>query len=128
MALIGRRRGKGIPLTDLDRRRIRVAREKRGWTVADLASRVGLHQSTLYRLENGTLRSTPRLSAIYEVLGLPAERIGRAEPDEEELLVMYRDLKHKFPAQATLFLSMARQWAVRASYAEPAHEGLRASG
>ena len=68
---IGRRRGKGFPLTDIDLRRIVAARLERGWSVADLATRVGLHQSTLYRLENGTLRSTPRLDAIYEALDLP---------------------------------------------------------
>jgi transcriptional regulator with XRE-family HTH domain len=110
---IGRRRGRGIPLTEVDRRRIAAARLARGWSVAELANRVGLHQSTLYRLENGTLRSTPRLSAIYAALDLPSERIGKAEADEEELVAMYRDLKHKYPNQAMLFMNLARSWATR---------------
>ena len=112
---IGRRRGKGIPLAEIDRRRIVAARAALGWNVADLASRVGLHQSTLYRLENGTLRSTPRLRAIYDVLGLPVDRIGRADADEEELLVLYRRLKNEFPSQAHMLVNVVRNFARRAA-------------
>ncbi len=114
---IGRRRGKGIPLTEFDRRRIQRAREDRGWTVGELAQRVGLHQSTLYRLENGTLRSTPRLTAIYTALGLPSDRMGKPERDEEELMALYRDLKRRVPSQANVFMSLARTWAARADRA-----------
>jgi transcriptional regulator with XRE-family HTH domain len=109
----GRRRGRGIALTAVDRRRIAAAREALGWSVSELAARVAMHQSTLYRLENGTLRSTPRLRAIYEALGLPVERIGRAEADEEELATHYRMIKLRYPAQAELLLSVARSWAHR---------------
>lgn len=108
---IGRRRGKGIPLTVVDRRRIIAARLERGWSVADLATRVGLHQSTLYRLENGTLRSTPRLDSIYQALDLPVERMGKADADEEELLGLYRELKARYPNQALLFMNLCRGWA-----------------
>lgn len=73
-----------------------------------------MHQSTLYRLENGTLRSTPRLGDIYAVLGLPVERMGKADHDEEELVALYRDLKRRFPSQAAQFMTAARQWTARA--------------
>lgn len=112
---IGRRRGKGIPLTEIDRRRISAARNDRGWTVAELAARIGMHQSTLYRLENGTLRSTPRLRAIYDALGLPCERIGRADADEEELLVLYRRLKREYPSHAHMVVNVVRNVARRAA-------------
>jgi transcriptional regulator with XRE-family HTH domain len=111
---IGRRRGKGIPLTDIDRRRIAAARDMRGWSVAELASRVGLHQSTLYRLENGTLRSTPKLRSIYAALDLPTDRMGKADADEEELLTLYRRLKKEYPSQAHMLVNTARNFARRA--------------
>jgi transcriptional regulator with XRE-family HTH domain len=109
---IGRRRGRGIPLRDVDRRRIIAARQRLGLSVQDLAKLVGMHQSTVYRLENGSLRSTPRLTSVYEALQLPPELIGRADADEEELLMLYRAAKERDPRRAQLIVETLRRWHV----------------
>jgi len=90
-------------------RRLRRAREERGWSQADLAARAGLQQSALSHYENGARRPSfanlRRLARSLEVstdflighASSPpapprspeealAEQIGRLRPSDRELL------------------------------------------
>jgi transcriptional regulator with XRE-family HTH domain len=79
----------GLPAEAADRlvllgQRIRLARLRRGWTVADLALRVGVTRSTLAALEQGkpgTALGT-FVTAVW-ILGLERSLDGVAHPDAD---------------------------------------------
>src|SRR5437764_10655536 len=59
---------------------LRYEREKRGWSQADLAGKVGCDTKTIGRWENGD--SVPRpyhRQALYEIFGKDAEEFGLME-------------------------------------------------
>lgn len=63
--------------------RIKEWREKRKLTVAQLAQRVGLAQSTIYDLERGDSKSTTKLHRVAEALGVNPNWLetGKGRPD-----------------------------------------------
>ena len=64
--------------------RIRIARKRRGWTVAEMAAKAGLSRNTLTALELGKpgVSITAFLTALW-VLGLDRTLQGVADPDED---------------------------------------------
>ncbi|MDA8093836.1 MAG: helix-turn-helix domain-containing protein [Betaproteobacteria bacterium] len=64
--------------------RIRIARIRRGWSVADLASKAGINRNTLTALELG--KSGTALGVCFTVLwalGLDRTLDGVADPDAD---------------------------------------------
>lgn len=64
--------------------RIRLARIRRGWSVADLASKAGINRNTLTALEQG--KTGTSLSVCFTVLwalGLDGALPGLADPDAD---------------------------------------------
>ncbi|MCC5874010.1 MAG: helix-turn-helix domain-containing protein [Gammaproteobacteria bacterium] len=64
--------------------RIRIARIRRGWSVADLASLAGIHRNTLTALEHG--RPGTAIGVCFTVLwalGLDRTLDGVADPDAD---------------------------------------------
>lgn len=64
--------------------RIRIARIRRGWSVADLASKAGINRNTLTALELG--KPGASLGTCYTVLwalGLERSLDGVADPDSD---------------------------------------------
>lgn len=64
--------------------RIRIARKRRGWTVAEMAAKAGLSRNTLTALELGKpgVSISAFLTALW-VLGLDRTLEGVADPDED---------------------------------------------
>jgi transcriptional regulator with XRE-family HTH domain len=64
--------------------RIRIARKRRGWTVAEMADKTGLSRNTLTALELGKpgVSISTFLTALW-VLGLDRTLEGVADPDED---------------------------------------------
>jgi transcriptional regulator with XRE-family HTH domain len=64
--------------------RIRIARKRRGWTVAEMAVKAGLSRNTLTALELGKpgVSISAYLTALW-VLGLDRTLEGVADPDED---------------------------------------------
>ena len=64
--------------------RIRIARKRRGWTVAEMAAKAGLSRNTLTALELGKpgVSISAYLTALW-VLGLDRTLEGVADPDED---------------------------------------------
>lgn len=68
---------------DVDRvgLRLRTARQQLGWTLADLAGKVGMSASTLSRLESGQRQASLELLVpLVTVLGLTLDDLVRADP------------------------------------------------
>ena len=64
--------------------RIRVARIRRGWSVADLASKAGVNRSTLTALELGKAGTSVGVCfAVLWVLGLDKSLEPVADPDND---------------------------------------------
>lgn len=64
--------------------RVRIARIRRGWSVADLASKVGINRNTLTALESG--KSGTAIGVCFTVLwalGLDRTLNGVADPDAD---------------------------------------------
>ncbi len=56
---------------------LRAAREARGWTLAELARRSGVHKSTVSRLERGEIEPSLRtVEKLEAALGLARGEIG----------------------------------------------------
>lgn len=91
--------------------RIRWVREKRGYEVADFASRVGMKPPTLAGLENGSgQKSTTRLHAIVAELETTAEFLekGRGEWDARKALKAGSPITPEM-AQVQMLLAMTAQ-------------------
>ena len=93
--------------TELDQvgPRLRAARQSRGWTLDDVASRAGLSASTLSRLESGKRQASLELLVpVTRVLGiriddlLPAEtadpRVRRAVERRDGMVIAPLTLEH----------------------------------
>lgn len=89
----GRRRGEAIPVLEVDRNRIKTAREAHGYTQEQLAGMVGTKREYVSRLENGGVRSTPLLRTFYRRLGLDPELINKHDPDIERAIEALYELK-----------------------------------
>jgi transcriptional regulator with XRE-family HTH domain len=64
--------------------RVRVARKRRGWTVADTAAKAGLNRNTLTALELGKPGvSINAYVAVLWVLGLDGTLEAVADPDKD---------------------------------------------
>lgn len=62
--------------------RIRIARKRRGWTVAETATKAGINRNTLTALELGKVGvSISAYVAVLWVLGLDRTLDGVADPD-----------------------------------------------
>lgn len=78
-----------IPLQAAERvtqlgQRIRVARIRRGWSVADLASKVGINRNTLTALELGKPGTAVGVSfTVLWALGLDKSLDAVADPDND---------------------------------------------
>lgn len=60
---------------------VRQARERAGWSQAELAAFVGVSQGAVARIENEEAApSLRRALDLLRVLGIPAERLGRLRP------------------------------------------------
>jgi len=69
-------------------RRVRTARERREWTMTELAKRAGVNHSYLSKLEVGKFGtpSVEKLTAIATALGMRlADLTGEAEPLDEDV-------------------------------------------
>lgn len=79
-----------IPLQVAERvvqlgQRIRVARIRRGWSVADLAGKAGVNRNTLTALELGKPGTAVGLCfTVLWVLGLDKTLEGVADPDADQ--------------------------------------------
>jgi transcriptional regulator with XRE-family HTH domain len=91
---------------DRARRRLRVLRTERGWTLDELARRSGVNASTISRIETGRRRlALDHLAALAGALGTSVDDILRA-PDED---VVIRPLRASFAgAGATTWLLTGR--------------------
>ena len=87
------------PQITLVGQRIRQLRKDRSLTQAELASRIGIQQSDLCRMETGEYRVS--LEALFKVLKIFEMNIaeffhitptGSLTTDEQELLTLYRSL------------------------------------
>ncbi len=64
--------------------RIRVARIRRGWSVADLAAKAGINRNTLAALEHGKLGTAIGVCVtVLWALGLEKSLDGVADPDTD---------------------------------------------
>ena len=64
--------------------RVRIARIRRGWSVADLASKAGINRNTLTALELGKIgTSVGACFTVLWVLGLDRTLDGVADPDAD---------------------------------------------
>jgi transcriptional regulator with XRE-family HTH domain len=93
---------------------IRAARERKGWSLDDLAREAMLEKSTVYRIEKG--KSTPRGETrrkLAEALQIPIEEIheeGDKDAMDDRLLGgsgsdLLRTLRHAWPS-----LTPEQQW------------------
>ena len=64
--------------------RIKIARQRRGWTVAETATRAGINRNTLTSLEHGKpgVSISAYISTLW-VLGLDRTLDGVADPDQD---------------------------------------------
>jgi len=88
-------------------RRVRAAREERGWSTRQLAEHSGVYQTTIVRIETGEFTSvTPeRLALLASALGLPLADLyslaGYPLPTELPALPAYLRAKYRdLPAPA----------------------------
>lgn len=78
-----------LPLEVVERiaelgRRIRIARIRRGWSVADLADKAGINRNTLTALELGKRSTTIAVCvAVLWALGLDGSLDAAAAPDAD---------------------------------------------
>jgi len=64
--------------------RVRIARKRRGWTVAETAAKAGINRNTLTALELGKPGvSISAYLAVLWVLGLDRTLEGVADPDKD---------------------------------------------
>lgn len=64
--------------------RIRIARLRRGWSVADLASKAGINRNTLTALEKGKLGTAIGVCfTVLWALGLDKSLEAAADPDAD---------------------------------------------
>lgn len=64
--------------------RVQVARQRRGWSVADLASRAGINRNTLSALEQGRAGTAIGVAfTVLWVLGLDETLRAVADPDAD---------------------------------------------
>lgn len=64
--------------------RVRIARKRRGWTVAETAAKAGINRNTLTALELGKPGvSISAYVAVLWVLGLDRTLDGVADPDKD---------------------------------------------
>ncbi len=65
-------------------RRIRLARMRRGWSIADLATKAGINRNTLTALEHGKPGTSIGVCVnVLWVLGLEKTLDGLANPDAD---------------------------------------------
>jgi transcriptional regulator with XRE-family HTH domain len=91
--------------------RIRQIRIARGLTQEELAFRSGLHQSQIYRLENGKRRfNSMHLENISQALKVPVLKLFQAEfrisdeIEDDELLKMLSQLTRKTKTELVNFI------------------------
>lgn len=78
--------------------RIRIAREEKGYTKRELAEKVGIHESSIGRYENGEIRNAkvPVIHLIAKALNVnPMWLIGETE-DKEDLNFVLEDAYFNF--------------------------------
>ena len=79
----------GLPMEVIDRllklaERVRIARKRRGWTVAEMAEKAGINRNTVTALELGKpgVSVSAYLSVLW-VLGLDRTLDAVADPDKD---------------------------------------------
>jgi transcriptional regulator with XRE-family HTH domain len=66
--------------------RVRMARERRGWSQADLAQRLGVAASAVNHMEHGRRApSVPILEALVAELGVPVAQLLGHDGEHEEV-------------------------------------------
>lgn len=55
---------------------IRIAREARDWSQADLAKAAGCSQADIFRIENGTVKNSKHTPNVLAALGLTPQRLS----------------------------------------------------
>jgi transcriptional regulator with XRE-family HTH domain len=71
-------------------RRIKKARERKGWTQLEFASEANVSPSSVQRWESGRLPPVRELWRIAGILGVPTEDLVEPEPDDGEPLSVIR--------------------------------------
>ena len=110
--------------------RLRAARQQRGWTLADLASKAGMSTSTLSRLESGRRQaSLELLLPLVSVLDLRLDDLVRGEPADPRVRRATERRHGRVVAPLTLEHSPVQTYKIRfpASRAAPSpkvHEGV----
>lgn len=96
--------------------RIRQLRKDRSLTQAELASKIGIQQSDLCRMETGEYKVS--LETLFKVLKIFEMNIaeffhltssGELSMDEQELLTLYRSLSPVVRQQVRAFLQFTEQ-------------------
>ena len=89
--------------------KIREMRKERSLTQAELASRIGIQQSDLCRMETGEYRVS--LDALFRILGIFGMGIGEffrdvdeASDGEQEILLLWRSLDKRGREEVLSFL------------------------
>lgn len=116
--LMGRRRGTSYIVTAFDRDRLVEARARLGLKPEEAARRAGVGRKTVERIEKGEQDSTSSLPELYKALHIPAELMGRPDPEDEAIVAEFRRLRRALPKKADELIAEVRKMATRAEAAK----------
>lgn len=88
----GRRKGRTIQVLIPDLERL-VAHLALANGIENLATKLGVNRSTLYRIIDRKVTSTPLLRSWYQRLGIEVRLVNRYDDDIEEVLAAYKKLR-----------------------------------
>jgi Zn-dependent peptidase ImmA (M78 family)/transcriptional regulator with XRE-family HTH domain len=91
--------------------RLKEAREARGWSLDELASRLGAHRQLVHRYERGEIQATPvTIARFAEALRVPVSFFSSPTPVAEPAPVFYRQFRSKTPPKHLLAVDRQLAW------------------